>query len=137
MTMRSSAATTVTSEVLFDAGRRSALILSGGPFHDFTSSSARLADILSGLDIDADIRTDVNIALTEVGDHDLLVVNCMRWAVAEYHAEQRETWYLRLDASARTALMDYIGAGRPVLAMHSAVISFDDFPQWSRWLGAT
>ncbi len=108
-----------------------AVVLSGGTFHDFEATSGALVHLLDGCGVRASVETDVDTALAGL-DAGLLVVNCLRRNdidSAESHVD--------LSGDAVAGLERHLAAGRPVLAVHTASISFDDVPAWTRALGGT
>lgn len=116
-----------------------ALILSGGILHDFASTTACVLDILAEIGMSADVTEDVEAGLAELPAHPrrLLVVNCLRFRMeAERYAEQRSRWAFSLPAAGRDAIRGHLAAGGGVLGLHTAVISFDDWPEWGDVLGA-
>lgn len=112
------------------------LLVSGGVAHDFDVTSARLAQALEAVGIDSDIDDDPDVAFASLPrtDVDLLTVNALRWRMedVERYASVREEWGLSLSARAREGVEAHLAAGRPLLAVHTATICFDD---WDRWGG--
>jgi len=114
-----------------------ALVLSGGIFHDFPATSAFLAELLCGQGMEAEVTEDIEGGLARLEEFDLLVVNALRWRMAgEKYDPYRERWAYSPSEAAREAIVRHLSAGRGLLAMHTAVISFDDWPEWGDLLGA-
>lgn len=115
------------------SGERHAVLLSGAgryadPWHPFAETSARLAELLNECGYVVTTRTDVDEALAEgMTDAELLVVNIglPRDGAAAPTADGRR------------GLAGYLDTGRPILAVHAAVTSLIDAPQWRRALGGT
>src|SRR5689334_11171454 len=107
------------------------LILSGGVAHDFAATSQRLAEVLAEVGVDSEITEDLDEALSEPTEVDLITINSMRWTMVDGHfPSQRERWEYRLPADARSVLLDHLERGGGLLAMHAAVICFDDWQGW-------
>src|SRR3954468_20921484 len=101
------------------------LILSGGVSHDFEATSQRLAEILAEVGVDSEITEDLDEALSEQTDVDLVTINAMRWTMADGHfPSQRQRWEYHLPADARAVLLDHLERGGGLLAMHAASICF-------------
>lgn len=111
-----------------------ALILSGGVGHDFPTTSGLLAGLLAEEGVAATVTEDIEAGLGEPAD--LLVVNALRWRMAaERYAHLRDEHAFSLSERGRAALAGHVEAGRPLLAVHTAAICFDDWPQWGRIVG--
>ena len=114
-----------------------ALILSGGVFHDCPATSGLLAAQLRELGCEAEITEDLEAGLARLDQFDLLVVNALRWRMlGEKYDPYRDSLAYSPSAVARKAVVDHLERGRGLLAMHSAVICFDDWPGWGDILGA-
>lgn len=115
------------------------LIISGGIFHPFDESSAALADILAGSDIDSEITTDIDAAVARLaaGDIDLLTINALRWGMktADKYEPYRAEWAYQAPATTRAGLTDFVRDGGALLALHTASICFDDWPGWGEIVG--
>ena len=111
-----------------------ALIASGtgryaDPWHPFTRTSPLIAEILSDSGFDVSIDDDVDRAMRSLGASDLLVVNAGDpWRAEQPVAAPPEDSLLGL----ATALDRGIG----VLALHCAVASLRDYPEWAAAIGA-
>lgn len=114
-----------------------ALILSGGIFHDFAATSTWLAERLAGLGAHSEVCEDLEGGLGRIAEFDLLVVNALRWRM---HGEKYDPYRAEHEYSptvqARRAIVSHLALGRGLLAMHTAVICFDDWPEWGDLLGA-
>lgn len=115
------------------------LIIAGGPAHPFDATAPRLAAILKQNDIDSDITLDIEDGLSRLGDYDMLTVHCLRWSMTQdpKYAPLKEQFALSLSQKGRDAVMAHVGKGKPLFAVHTAPISFDDWPQWGPLIGAT
>lgn len=116
-----------------------ALILSGGVGHPFEATSAQVAELLAEIGITALVNNDLEAALDGLAARpvDLLVVNALRWRMeAERYAHLRDESAFSLSGSGRGAIEGHLRAGRPLLALHTAPICFDDWPRWGEIVGA-
>ena len=112
------------------------LIMSGGPAHDYDRTSSILSRSLAQVDIDSEIRQDFSV-LEDGGllDFDMLTLNCARWT-CEDNPDWRDEWHFELRRSAQEVLLNYLAQGKGILALHSAVICFDDWREYRSVLGA-
>ena len=117
-----------------------ALLLTGGHSHPAELSVGALTEIVSDAGLETVVSEDPDGALTSLVEADpaLLVVNTLRWRMGHpRYAEFREEWAFSLSVEARTALIDWVDAGGRLLALHSALVSFDDWPEWGDLIGAS
>jgi hypothetical protein len=119
-----------------------AVILSGGLTHDFPATTACLAGLLTAQGLTPETHTDPESAMAALsGPAALLVVNALRWTMTgpgtpERYREQAAAEGVSPSPSARAALTSHLRRGGGVLAMHTAVICFDDWPGYAETLGA-
>ncbi|MCU1582966.1 MAG: ThuA protein [Microbacteriaceae bacterium] len=116
------------------------LLLSGGgdftdPWHPFSETSARIAELLTELGHEVRTSDAVGLSLGQLSDSsarpDLLVINAG-------NAERASA----TDSAAIVGLADYLAAGLPLLVMHVASTAFPDEPAWEdivggRWVRGT
>lgn len=114
-----------------------ALILSGGVAHAFADTSAAIAARLAALDVRSSIATDLEAALARSPDVELLVFNLFRdqYFSRRYPVDVPDPEYTP-SPPVRQAIVDHLARGGGLLALHGAVISFADWPQWRSILGA-
>jgi len=115
------------------------LILAGGVSHDFSTMAPALAGVLALSGIESTVTEDVPQAFAEIdaGGLDLLTVVMLRWSMKEPRFEDRRAQYgLSLDAAQRESIRSFVASGGALFAVHGAVISFDDFPEWKEIVGA-
>jgi uncharacterized protein len=115
------------------------LIVTGGMYHPFDDSAPALRDVLAGAGIESVVTEDMDQAWTllDTGAFDLLTVYALRWTMPQdKFAQDRARWAHRVPAEARQALQQHLQAGKGVLALHTAAICFDDWPQWREAVGA-
>ncbi len=114
------------------------LILCGGVGHPCEETAGPVADLLSEVGITSEITDEVGAAMAELrhGGPDLVTVTALRWRMRpERYAAQRDEWAFELLEPARQGMLAHVGRGGGVLALHTASICFDDWPEWGRILG--
>lgn len=110
-----------------------ALIASGtgryaDPWHPFPTTSPLLAEILSECGFDTTIGEDIDGALADLDDVDLLVVNAGDpWRSGEEDLPQ--------GASGPGELARAVENGLGILALHCAVATLRDYPVWAAAIG--
>lgn len=115
------------------------LIVTGGMYHPFGDSAQALRDGLAVAGIESTVTDDMGQAwaLLARDSFDLLTVYALRWTMPQdKFAQDRVRWAYQVPAEARQALQRHLQAGKGVLALHTAAICFDDWPQWREVVGA-
>lgn len=113
------------------------LILTGGMYHPFTDAAPTLAALLEEVGITSEVTYDLDAGFARLHDFDLLTVYCLRWSMPQHKfAETRTQWAYELGAAQRKAIATHLRKGRGILALHTAAISFDDWPEWRNIVGA-
>ena len=114
------------------------LILTGGIGHPFADASAALADILAAEGIVSTITEDIEAGLSALDGFDMVTVYALRWRmlVGEKYAPHREKWAFSLSDAGRRALAGFVEGGGGLIALHTAMVCFDDWPAWRTLLGA-
>lgn len=114
-------------------------ILTGGHTHSFPLAAPALAQLLEGHGIASKIDFDIDAGLDAVDREcpDLLTVYALRWTMAtgDKYAKDRAQWSYALPARGRSVIESHLARGGGLLALHTAIICFDDWPEWSRILG--
>lgn len=111
-----------------------ALIASGAgryadPWHPFDRTTPRIAGALTEAGFVVEVDHDVDHAMTSLDGVDLLVVNAGDpWADTDHR--------LPPDAPGPAGLAAALGRGIGVLAVHIAVASLRDYPDWAAAVGA-
>lgn len=114
-----------------------AVILSGGPAHDFPALTDRLAHIFAQVGVLATITTEPEQVPGLLAGADLFVVNALRWQMrAARYEHLREVQGYSPSREFRSAVTSFVSAGGGMIGMHTASICFDDWPAWARLLGA-
>jgi hypothetical protein len=114
------------------------LVLAGGSphAHDFSASGAALLEFVSGLGHETDLVDDPDEAAAALAEFDALVVDGLWWRmIGEAYDQWRDDYAYSSSAATRDALSSFVRAGGGMLAMHTASISFDDWPEWGRIVG--
>lgn len=114
------------------------LILTGGPYHPFEQTSRYLASLLGDGGIECETTEDVETGLSRLESFDLLTLNLLHFRMLHERFEQpeREAWARSLSPEAQSAMVEHLGRGRGIIAMHTASVCFDDWPEWGEILGA-
>jgi uncharacterized protein len=109
-----------------------AVVISGSeryadPWHDFATTSAQLAGILTQAGFAAEVDESVDARLGELGDVELAVVNIGDPA--------RAVEALPPDDRLRAGLLAHLAAGRPLLVSHVSSTSLGSVPEWEAIVG--
>lgn len=114
------------------------LILTGGIGHPFADASAALADMLAPEGIVSTVTEDIEQGLSELDRFDMVTVYALRWRmlIGEKYAPHREQWAFSLSDAGRRSLTGFVEAGGGLVALHTAMVCFDDWPEWRNLLGA-
>lgn len=115
------------------------LIYAGGIYHDFAAMTDALATELSAEGIDSTVCFDLDecAGLLATGCIDLFTVYALRWRMldGEKYIPLRGEWALEVSDESRASIENHVKTGGGLMALHTAVICFDDWPQWHRILG--
>lgn len=69
---------------------------------------------------------------------DVLVVDALFWRmIGHAYDPWREQWAYSPPAATRVAITDFVGNGGGLVALHTAVICFDDWPEWGDIVGGS
>jgi len=121
------------------------LLLTGGPAHDFEVTSHSLTSLFDEVGMVTTVVDEPRAALAllrsvEADDaerFDLLTVNGLHWSMgAERYAHLRDQHSYTLEPNDATVLERFVETGGGLLALHTAVISFDAEPTWRGLCGA-
>jgi uncharacterized protein len=115
------------------------VILTGGHTHSFPVAAPALARLLDDHGIRSAVHDDVEAGLATVErEHpDLLTVYALRWTMrgSDKYAPHRDRWGFSLSARGRASIEAHLARGGGLLALHTAIICFDDWPGWKDILG--
>lgn len=120
------------------------LLLTGGPTHHFDATTPILVELFERCGVRStvveepsemvDLLRDRGGALPEF---DSLTVNAMRWRMEQpRYASQRDQWAVTLGEDGADAIDSFVRTGGGLLALHTAVLCFDDAPVWRELCGA-
>ncbi len=115
-----------------------AVLLTGGWAHPTEATFEPLVGLLRAAGFDTTMTEAVEaLPPLLVDGADLLVINACRFRMLDerYTPDQREKWAAEATPLVRRAVLDHVGAGRPLLGLHAAAICFDDWPGWADLLG--
>jgi len=116
--------------------RLKALIISGGPAHEYQTTSLKLREILAGAGLESEITEDPGmLASPRMGDFRVVVLNCARWT-CDQTPQWRDEWRYLVPQGARDGLVGHLESGGGLLALHAATICFDDWPEFREIIGA-
>lgn len=115
------------------------LLLTGGINHPFADAARAVADLLEEVDFATRIEDDIEAGLARLADApvDLVTVHALRWRmlVGDKYAPYRGQWAFSLSPAGQRALTDHLSRGGGLIALHTAVICFDDWPGWRELVG--
>jgi type 1 glutamine amidotransferase len=120
-------------------GRTSRIhVLAGGPYHPVAKQFAIVQTLLG----DAATVTchDGTSAFDDLGNCDLFVAGGLHWTGLDAAAHPfpegvASSDYRPPNETQKRAFTDYVSSGRPVLAWHGGIGSFDDWPEFGQLLG--
>lgn len=115
------------------------LILVGGVFHPFAETGPALARILNAIGWRSEVSFDIEGGLEALakGEFDRLTFAALRWTMTQHekYAPFREQWAMSLSEAGRAAIRSHLAAGKGLLGLHAAPISFDDWDEWGDLIG--
>ena len=119
---------------------RVVMLAGGSPHaHDFAATGAALAELAVGLGHDVTVTDDPDDAARLLADDvDALVVDGLWWRMegAAYDPWRDEHAYSPPPAT-RDAITTHVHDGGGLLAVHTASICFDDWPEWGDVVGGS
>jgi type 1 glutamine amidotransferase len=115
------------------------LIYTGGWAHPFDRTAPVLARVLEGANVTTQITdrlATVRRAL-DVGTFDLFTVYACRFSMLDdrYTDDQRAEYAEQIPPEIRCAIDAHVRRGGAVLALHTATLCFDDWPEWQQLIG--
>ena len=120
---------------------KSSLIITGGWAHDFAASVPYLVENLCEVNIDSEIAWDVeqSTSLMQQKNYDLIIGYACWFQMKDsrYSSEQRAQWSRTTSDEWKNALLSQKKNGAGLLALHTAIISFEDAPTWAEWAGGS
>lgn len=120
------------------------VVLAGGVphAHDFAAIGASIVEVARHIDSHADgvELVDHPGQLTEVltSRVDVLVVDALFWQmVGDAYDPLRQRWAYSPSHVTRAAITDFVANGGGLVALHTAAICFDDWPEWGDIVGGS
>lgn len=122
------------------------LVLSGGPAHDFRSTSDALVGLFAAHGATSSVVESPAEAIDRLRGAeegaadaiDVLTVNALHWQMeVERYAELRAEHGFALTAEDAAVIDRFVRSGGGLLALHTAVICFDAEPRWHALCGAS
>jgi hypothetical protein len=96
-----------------------------------------IAELLELDGITSTITDNVEEGIAEGASFDMITINLLRWRmIGERFDAEREAGAMSLSPRGQDGLVEHLARGRGILAMHTAAISFDDWPEWGEIVGA-
>ncbi len=116
---------------------RRAIVYSDGYNHPFAESGAALCDLAHDAGWAVIPVGSIGAALAQLLPSDLLVVNALRWSMTQHekYAPDRAAWAFALADEDMVRIEDHVTSGGALLAMHTALICWDNQPGWPKLLG--
>lgn len=114
------------------------LLIAGGVHHPVENSAPSIQAILGRVGIETDVVEDVEegCRMLAGGSYDLLTFGAIRFRMqAPQYEQYRARWALDFSEAGRNVLRQHVQSGKPLLALHAATISFDNWPEWGEILG--
>ncbi len=114
------------------------MLTGGSPHaHDFADTGAALAELIADDGHDVRHVADPDSAAEALASRPgALVVDGLWWQMeGEVYDRWRPDYAYSPSSATRSALIDYVRGGGGLLAVHTTVICFDDWPEWGDVLG--
>jgi type 1 glutamine amidotransferase len=114
------------------------VLVTGGWAHPYLQAGPALVQTLDEVGVRSTVVTDLDVAGTRIElGCDLVTVNACRFRMLDerYSSDQRSEFAAEAPARLRAAIEAHLAPGRPLLALHTAPICFDDWPDWGVLLG--
>lgn len=116
---------------------RRAIVYSDGYNHPFAESGAALCALACAAGWTVIAKDSIGSGLAELTPADLLIVNALRWSMTQHekYAPDRDAWAFALPDGDMRRIEDHVASGGALLAVHTAVICWDNQPGWPKLLG--
>lgn len=114
------------------------VILAGGSphAHDFAATGAELASIAVAAGYDVELVADPDEVAGPLDGAAALVFDGLWWRMhGDAYDEWRDEYGYSPPPETRRALSGFVADGGGLLALHTAPISFDDWPEWGDVVG--
>ncbi len=117
------------------------LVVAGGPTyaHDFDDAGATVCELLTAAGhevVERVAHPDAIAPALERTRPDALVTHMLWWRMlADRYAVWRDEWAYAVSDELRRAVPAFVADGGALVALHTSIISFDDWPGWGDVLG--
>lgn len=119
------------------------LIITGGWAHDFSSTSSTLREVLSTVNSISGVEQVVVHDINEAADaltkqnFDVVTVYACWFTMTDerYTPEQRASWARTTPPAFIEKMTEHHQRGGGLLVLHTGIICFTDWPEWSQWVG--
>lgn len=120
---------------------RAAILYTGGLNHPSAAILPAWRALLgeAGFSVTASEDLDEAAAALVAAPQALLVVHALRWTMTQHekYAPDRPRWAMEPSTAARAVLSAHVRRGGGLLALHTASICFDTWPEWTELLGGS
>lgn len=116
------------------------MLTGGSPHaHDFAAVGSAIELVLSeaGHEVVRVEHPDMAAELLGGGRHDVLVVHGLWWRMLDDAYEPWREFAYSTPPSTRAAIDDFVRGGGGLVALHTAPICFDDWPEWGDIVGGS
>ena len=113
------------------------VMLIGGIYHPFDEYAHEIAKLGDANGMETVATDSIDEAIELLPSADFLTLYALRWRMLnhEKYIPHRPRWAYETSSELVRALEQHAASGRPVLAMHTASICFDDWPGYANLLG--
>ena len=114
------------------------VVLAGGVphAHDYAGIGRALAATIATEGYDVAVVDRPELAAEALDGAAALVVDALWWRMeGEVYSRWREEWAYSPSQDTRDALASFVAGGGGLLALHTASICFDDWPEWGAIVG--
>jgi len=120
-------------------GSRRCLMLAGGYNHPFAPAAEVLTGLIEAEGVECTVEWDPDRAFSALdeGHYDLWVVYALHWRMlADKYEPDRAACAFHTTSDHHARARRHLQRGGSLIALHTACICFDDWPEWGEILGA-
>lgn len=120
------------------AQTRRQLIITGGWAHPFERTTPFLVNVFRTAGFESVVADDLDAAasLLATSEFDLVTVYACWFGMSDSRYDTvRSVWARTSPPALRSGIASHLDAGRGILALHTAPICFDDWPEWPKIVG--
>ena len=113
------------------------VMLIGGIYHPFSEYAEEITALCAARGVETVVTDSIEECASLLVDADLFTLYALRWRMLnhEKYIPHRPRWAYHMDDDVARAISQYAARGGPILAMHTASICFDDWPEFVDILG--